>query len=99
MPLQFWWFVVPGTGPAFFVLASQSGPCTEGRKECTSRHSYCPQCSDSASLVPCACPMAGGTYQVFVKTLTGKTVTVRLTRESTICELKQAIQDKEGAHA
>ena len=41
--------------------------------------------------------MAGGTYQVFVKTLTGKTVTVRLTRESTICELKQAIQEVDAA--
>lgn len=35
-------------------------------------------------------------YQIFVKTLTGKTMTVEVESSDTISSLKQKIQDKEG---
>jgi large subunit ribosomal protein L40e/ubiquitin C len=35
-------------------------------------------------------------YQIFVKTLTGKTMTVEVESSDTITSLKQKIQDKEG---
>jgi ubiquitin len=35
-------------------------------------------------------------YQLFVKTLTGKTMTVEVESSDTITSLKQKIQDKEG---
>lgn len=34
--------------------------------------------------------------QIFVKTLTGKTITLDIEAESTISDIKQKIQDKEG---
>jgi len=34
--------------------------------------------------------------QIFVKTLTGKTITLDVESSDTICEVKEAIQDKEG---
>ncbi|KAG2034422.1 hypothetical protein BDR03DRAFT_965249 [Suillus americanus] len=40
-------------------------------------------------------PTCGG-MELFVKTLTGKTVTVRAESYDTICDLKSKIQDKEG---
>ena len=36
------------------------------------------------------------TYQIFVKTLTGKTITLDVEQHSTIEEVKIQIQDKEG---
>ncbi len=38
--------------------------------------------------------MAG--YQIFVKTLTGKTIALDVTGESTIASLKETLKDKEG---
>lgn len=38
----------------------------------------------------------GGDFQVFVKTTTGKTFTVRVLSTTTVSELKQKIKDKEG---
>lgn len=35
-------------------------------------------------------------YQIFVKTLTGKTVTLDVNADNTIAEVKAKIQDKEG---
>ena len=37
-----------------------------------------------------------GNYQIFVKTLTGKTVTLEVSPRDTISQVKQKIQDKEG---
>jgi len=34
--------------------------------------------------------------QIFVKTLTGKTITIDVEANSTVSEVKQKIQDKEG---
>jgi ubiquitin len=39
------------------------------------------------------CPMA---YQIFVKTLTGKTITISVSSDDTIASVKAAIQEKEG---
>jgi len=38
----------------------------------------------------------GGSMQIFIKTLTGKTVTIEISASETINAVKQAIQDKEG---
>lgn len=37
-----------------------------------------------------------GSYQIFVKTLTGKTVTLEVSSNDTVDSVKQKIQDKEG---
>ena len=37
-----------------------------------------------------------GSYQIFVKTLTGKTVTLEVTADTSVARVKQQIQDKEG---
>ena len=34
--------------------------------------------------------------QIFVKTLTGKTITIEVNSQDTIAKIKQSIQDKEG---
>jgi hypothetical protein len=38
----------------------------------------------------------GGSMQIFVKTLTGKTLTLDVDSDDTIETIKQKIQDKEG---
>ena len=37
-----------------------------------------------------------GSFEIFVKTLTGKTITIFVTSSTTIEEAKLMIQDKEG---
>ena len=44
---------------------------------------------------PTSSPVTG-TFQIYVKTLTGKTLTLAVTSSSTIDDVKQKIQDKEG---
>lgn len=39
---------------------------------------------------------SGGSMQIFIKTLTGKTVTIEVDPSNTISQVKQKIQDKEG---
>ena len=48
-----------------------------------------------ATSAPTASPVTG-TFQIYVKTLTGKALTLRVTSSSTIDDVKQKIQDKEG---
>ena len=48
-----------------------------------------------ATSAPTASPVTG-TFQIYVKTLTGKTLTLAVTSSSTIDDVKQKIQDKEG---
>ena len=38
----------------------------------------------------------GTTFQIFIKTLTGKTLTIVVRKEDTVENLKQKIQDREG---
>ena len=53
------------------------------------------QMANPPPLLPCA--TAPNVMQILVRTMTGKTIAVRLTLDSTTDELKQAIKDKEGA--
>ena len=48
-----------------------------------------------ATSAPTSSPVTG-TFQIYVKTLTGKTLTLAVTSSSTIDDVKQKIQDKEG---
>ena len=48
-----------------------------------------------ATSAPTASPVTG-TFQIYVKTLTGKALTLAVTSSSTIDDVKQKIQDKEG---
>ena len=48
-----------------------------------------------ATSAPTSSPVTG-TFQIYVKTLTGKAITLRVTSSSTIDDVKQKIQDKEG---
>ncbi len=49
-----------------------------------------------AALLLCAVPAAASAMQIFVKTLTGKTITLEVEPGDTIEQVKQKIQDKEG---
>src|SRR5438132_10054189 len=46
-----------------------------------------------------ALPICGGSMQIFVKTLTGKTITLDVESSDSIEAVKQKIQDKERIHA
>ena len=50
----------------------------------------------SGSLVHSAIMLRGGSMQIFIKTLTGKTITLDVLPNDTINVIKQKIQDKEG---
>ena len=45
---------------------------------------------------PTAPPVTGAFFQIYIKTLTGKTITLRVTSSLTVEDAKQFIQDKEG---
>ena len=45
---------------------------------------------------PTASPVTGAFFQIYIKTLTGKTITLRVTSSLTVEDVKQLIQDKEG---
>ena len=45
---------------------------------------------------PTAPPVTGAFFQIYIKTLTGKTITLRVTSSLTVEDVKQLIQDKEG---
>lgn len=40
--------------------------------------------------------MAGNNFQIFVKTLTGKSVTLDVSSDDTVQSIKKQLQDKEG---
>lgn len=77
---------------------------------CAGRLDACPQCRTpfQSKGVPWAslgyqgnigalrAPCAWETIRVFVRTLTGKTLTLRLRLNSTVRHLKEAVQDREG---
>ena len=45
---------------------------------------------------PTAPPVTGAFFQIYIKTLTGKTITLRVTSWSMLAEVKHLIQNKEG---
>ena len=45
---------------------------------------------------PTSSPVTGAFFQIYIKTLTGKTITLRVTSSLTVEDAKQFIQDKEG---
>ena len=45
---------------------------------------------------PTAPPVTGAFFQIYIKTLTGKTITLRVTSSLTVEDVKLLIQDKEG---
>ena len=49
-----------------------------------------------ATSAPTSSPVTGAFFQIYIKTLTGKTLTLAVTSSSTIDDVKQKIQDKEG---
>lgn len=48
------------------------------------------------TLLPMGALATGGSYQIFVKTLAGKTLTLNVTSGTTILEVKKKVQEKEG---
>ena len=84
------------------------GPPPQNESSLVSRYYYPPRPSPSTRSNPSQCtsnssgyygfhesPSFGG-MQLFVKTLTGKTITIRVDRSDTIAVVKSKIEDKEG---
>jgi ubiquitin C len=43
--------------------------------------------------------LRGGAFQIFVKTLTGKTITLEIEASDSIADIKEKIREKEGVPA